>query len=73
MTRGRCSVTTGQTSSPCAFCEGSGYESVTLWTVSDLTAATHLYRAAGLRKMEEKPGRRWGADVVEERYELDLT
>ncbi|MBZ5638963.1 MAG: GNAT family N-acetyltransferase [Acidobacteriia bacterium] len=56
-----------------AFCEVNGYESVTLWTVGALTAAAHLYRAAGFRKVEEKPGRRWGTDVVEERYELGLT
>jgi hypothetical protein len=41
---------------------------VFLWTVSALTAAARLYRAAGLRKVEERPGRLWGVDVVEEKY-----
>jgi N-acetylglutamate synthase-like GNAT family acetyltransferase len=53
-----------------AFCLECGHDSVFLWTVSALTAAAHLYRAAGFRKVEERPGRRWGVDVIEERYEL---
>ena len=40
--------------------------------VRSLTAAAHLYEAAGFRKVEEKPGRVWGKDVVEEKYELQL-
>ena len=52
------------------FCRAADYESVILWTVSALTAAAHLYRAAGFVKVEEKPGRQWGVDVVEKRYEL---
>jgi GNAT superfamily N-acetyltransferase len=55
-----------------AFCRRCGYESVILWTVRSLTAAAHLYAAAGFCKVEEKPGRHWGVDVVEERYELNL-
>lgn len=52
------------------FCRACGYRTVTLWTVSALTAAAHLYRSAGFSKVEEKPGRQWGVDVIEERYEL---
>lgn len=55
-----------------AFCEEAGYATVILWTVSALTAAARLYHAAGFRKAEEKAGRQWGADVVEEKYELGL-
>jgi N-acetylglutamate synthase-like GNAT family acetyltransferase len=55
-----------------AFCKETGYDSVILWTVSALAAAAHLYRVAGFRKVEEKPGRRWGVDVIEEKYELAL-
>jgi len=47
------------------------YESVFLWTVTALTAAAHLYRAAGFIKVEEKPGH-WGVDVIEEKYILQL-
>lgn len=56
-----------------AFCRLQGYESVILWTVSSLEAAARLYRAAGFEKVETKPGRMWGVDVVEEKYELRLT
>jgi ribosomal protein S18 acetylase RimI-like enzyme len=55
------------------FSRGCGYSAITLWTVSALAAAAHLYRAAGFRKVEEKPGRMWGVAVEEERYELDLS
>lgn len=55
-----------------AFSRARDYESIVLWTVSALEAAAHLYRATGFRKVEEKPGRMWGVDVVEERYELAL-
>jgi ribosomal protein S18 acetylase RimI-like enzyme len=55
-----------------AFARACGYERIVLWTVSALTAAAHLYRSAGFRKVEQRPGRLWGADVVEEKYELPL-
>lgn len=55
-----------------AFSRHCGYDSVFLWTVSALTAAAKLYRDAGFVKVEEKPGRQWGVDVVEERYTLRL-
>jgi N-acetylglutamate synthase-like GNAT family acetyltransferase len=53
-----------------AFARSCAYRSVILWTVSTLTAAAHLYTGAGFRKVEEKPARLWGVDVVEEKYEL---
>ncbi len=56
-----------------AFSKSSGYETVILWTVSELAAAAHLYRSAGFRKVEEVPGQRWGVSVVEEKYELVLS
>jgi GNAT superfamily N-acetyltransferase len=55
-----------------AFSRASGYRSILLWTVSALAPAARLYRAKGFGKIEEKPGRMWGVDVVEERYELNL-
>lgn len=55
-----------------AFCRDCKYQSVILWTVSALTTATHLYQSAGFRKVEEKPGRLWGVDLVEEKYECVL-
>src|SRR5438128_2017040 len=53
------------------FARECGYRNVILWTVRALTAAAHLYRAVGFRMVEEIPGRKWGADVVEEKYELE--
>jgi GNAT superfamily N-acetyltransferase len=55
-----------------AFCREKGYTSVILWTVESLKAAAHLYRSVGFTKTEEKPGRMWGVEVIEEKYELRL-
>jgi N-acetylglutamate synthase-like GNAT family acetyltransferase len=55
-----------------AFGEEYGYESIFLWTVSALATAAHLYQAFGFRRVESAPARRWGVDVVEEKYELAL-
>ncbi len=56
-----------------AFCRTCGYRSIILWTVSALATAAHLYRLAGFEKCEEKSGKKWGVEVVEERYELTLS
>jgi GNAT superfamily N-acetyltransferase len=56
-----------------AFCRAERYADVILWTESALTAAARLYQSVGFRKAEEKPGRMWGVDLVEEKYELRLT
>ena len=55
-----------------AFSKEMSYKSIILWTVSSLTAAARLYQGAGFKKAEEKPGCRWGVDVIEEKYELIL-
>ncbi len=55
-----------------AFAQQRSYKSVFLWTVRALTAAAHLYRSVGFRKVAEKPGE-WGVAVAEEKYVLDLT
>lgn len=53
------------------FARQSDYAGITLWTVSSLSAAAKLYRAAAFVKVEEKPmAKLWGVEVVEERYEL---
>ncbi|MSR31179.1 MAG: N-acetyltransferase [Gemmataceae bacterium] len=54
------------------FCKSAKYESVTLWTVGALFAASRLYQSFGFQKVEEKPGSKWGVQVVEEKYELKL-
>jgi N-acetylglutamate synthase-like GNAT family acetyltransferase len=55
-----------------AFSRCCEYESVFLWTVSALTAAARLYRSAGFAKLEERPGKLWSVEVVEEKYQLEL-
>jgi len=55
-----------------AFSKNCGYAEIILWTESGLTVAAHLYQSAGFRKVEEKPGRLWGVDLVEEKYVLRL-
>lgn len=55
-----------------AFARSTGYQSIVLWTVSALTAAARLYQEAGFVKVDEKPGRLWGVDVIEEKYSLQL-
>lgn len=55
-----------------AFCRDCGYAEVFLWTESALMTARHLYLSAGFRKTEEKSGRMWGVDLVQEKYELHL-
>lgn len=55
-----------------AFAAEAGYATIVLFTVSTLIAAARLYAAAGFVRVEERPGRMWGVDVVEERYELRL-
>ena len=55
-----------------AFCRATGRTHVYLWTVAGLDAAAHLYRRAGFALTESVPSERWGAPVVEERYDLEL-
>jgi len=54
------------------FARGSGYGEIFLWTVGELRAAGRLYEQAGFVREQAVPGRRWGKDVVEERYSLVL-
>jgi GNAT superfamily N-acetyltransferase len=49
-----------------------GYTHVKLWTVQVLGAAAALYTEAGFRCTERHPTRRFGHDLVELRYDLDL-
>jgi GNAT superfamily N-acetyltransferase len=55
-----------------AFCRANEYGSIRLFTVSALAPAARLYRAAGFRLLEEIPARRWGVEIVEQRYGMEL-
>jgi GNAT superfamily N-acetyltransferase len=56
-----------------AFAGAQGCHSIFLWTVSQLTTAARLYQSAGFRRVQERPGRLWGTEVIEERFVLQLT
>jgi GNAT superfamily N-acetyltransferase len=55
-----------------AFCGRCGHPRVSLWTFAGLDAARRLYERAGFRIVEERRGTQWGAEVLEQRFELQL-
>jgi len=55
-----------------AFCRKIGFKKITLWTISELKAAAHLYRLAGFVVTREKTHEIWGATRTEQEYELNL-
>jgi N-acetylglutamate synthase-like GNAT family acetyltransferase len=54
------------------FCRERKYNSVFLWTTSELNSASHLYLQAGFKKTEVKSHNVWGKFISEERYDLHL-
>ncbi len=50
----------------------AGYRKIVLWTQSVLTDARHIYEGAGFVRVEEKPHRSFGVDLVGETWELEL-
>lgn len=54
------------------FCKQQSYETVFLWTTSELTTAHHLYSSAGFKKTEDNTHEIWGKTVTEERYDIQL-
>jgi len=55
------------------FSRNMGYAKVVLWTFSELAAAIAIYRKFGFIKTEEKAHYIWGKNLVEEKYELQLS
>jgi N-acetylglutamate synthase-like GNAT family acetyltransferase len=55
-----------------AFAREQGYARLFLWTEASLKAAARLYARSGFEKKEEKRSSKWGANVIEERWEMML-
>lgn len=50
-----------------AFADANATGETHLWTFDGLPAARHLYECAGFVLAEQRPGRQWGAEVLEQR------
>jgi DNA-binding MarR family transcriptional regulator/GNAT superfamily N-acetyltransferase len=55
------------------FARDCGYSKIVLWTQSILTAARKIYEHADFRLVKSEPNRAFGAELVSETWELDLT
>jgi DNA-binding MarR family transcriptional regulator/GNAT superfamily N-acetyltransferase len=55
-----------------SFARDAGYEKITLWTHSVLTAARHIYQDAGFTLTRSDKHKSWGRPVVSEHWDLDL-
>ncbi|MFZ6742489.1 bifunctional helix-turn-helix transcriptional regulator/GNAT family N-acetyltransferase [Undibacterium sp. JH2W] len=51
-----------------SFCVQQQFSEIQLWTFRGLDAARRLYEAAGFVLLEERPGRQWGEEVMEQRF-----
>ena len=51
-----------------AFADGHGFSETHLSTFAGLDAARHLYEARGFELVEERVGRQWGRELVEQRF-----
>ena len=49
-----------------------GYQTLTLWTNSNLVTARHIYEQLGFRLVDEEPHHSFGHDLVGETWELEL-
>jgi len=54
------------------FARRAGYDKVTLWTHSVLTAARHIYEKAGFKLIRSERHESWGKPVVSEHWDLAL-
>src|ERR1700730_12417312 len=54
------------------FARRAGYNKVTLWTHSVLTAARHIYEKAGFKLMRSERHKDWGPAVVSEYWDLEF-
>jgi DNA-binding MarR family transcriptional regulator/ribosomal protein S18 acetylase RimI-like enzyme len=50
------------------FCAANGFTEVHLWTFKGLDSARALYERYGFQLVEERSGKQWGKQVLEQRY-----
>ena len=43
-----------------------------LWTVNLLSAASHIYGQVGFKLVQEQAAHRFGADMIDQTWELEL-
>jgi GNAT superfamily N-acetyltransferase len=55
------------------FARDAGYRRMVLWTNDPLVAAARIYLAAGFRLVAEEPHHSFGADLVGQTYQMELT
>ena len=55
------------------YCRTRGFRSVFLWTIAGLAPAHRMYEQAGFTLTESRPVRQWGRDIVEQRFDVDLS
>jgi DNA-binding MarR family transcriptional regulator/GNAT superfamily N-acetyltransferase len=55
-----------------SFARTAGYKRVILWTVNLLSAAQHIYQQAGFKLVQEQATHRFGADMIDQTWELEL-
>ena len=56
-----------------AFARSAGYQTITLWTQSSLTAARHIYERAGFRLISTRIHEDFGPREAAETWELSLS
>jgi GNAT superfamily N-acetyltransferase len=54
------------------FARGAGYQTLTLWTQSELTPARKIYENAGFQRVAEERHNSFGKSLVGETWELNL-
>jgi DNA-binding MarR family transcriptional regulator/GNAT superfamily N-acetyltransferase len=55
-----------------SFARTAGYKRVVLWTVNLLSAAAHIYGQAGFKLVQEQAAHRFGADMIDQTWELEF-
>ena len=54
------------------FCKAQHYPRIYLWTFAGLGAARKLYERAGFVLVHQERGKRWGTEVTEQKFILEL-